>query len=373
MRAPYRQRNYELDIVSAGSGMNQILQIVAFAAWKRSPILVLDEPDSHLHTSLQAKLFAFLQSLADQLDLQIIMSTHSRDLISQAPLGSIVPIDFTRRFLRPIASLEHLLLEYERHGEISNVDIALLYQTKRCLFVEGPSDVKYLPLIAAQLGRKTFLGANQFVVFEFRGVDKFTMLRDLADLFQRIIGGNLTWFALRDRDFSVSEVLASHNQEATRRGIANYHIWTRHSIENYFLEPDRLLEAIARKLPQDAANRPTPADVSELLRSAVAAAQQEAETQLVTETQEAYRKYQLHENHREHGAEAGLRFNREECRELAGKLHYYPGATVLGKFVGEAQTRYGTNIRPEDIIATFTPGNVPQEIARLLERLDALQ
>ena len=166
---------------------------------------------------------------------------------------------------------------------------------------------------------------------------------------------------------------ARHNQEATRKGIANYHIGTRHSIENYFLEPDRLLEAIVRKLPQDAANRPTPADVSELLRLAVAAAQQEAETQLVTETQEAYRKYQLHENHREHGAEAGLRFNREACRELAGKLHYYPGATVLGKFVGEAQTRYGTNIRPEDIIATFTPANVPQEIAQLLERSDALQ
>lgn len=172
MRAPYKQHDYELDIVSAGSGMNQILQIVAFAAWKRSPILLLDEPDSHLHTSLQAKLFAFLQSLADQLDVQIIMSTHSRNLISQAPLGSIIPIDFTRRMLRPIASLEHLLLEYERHGEISNVDIALLYQAKRCLFVEGPSDVKYLPLIATQLGKKTFLGTTQFVIFEFRGVDK---------------------------------------------------------------------------------------------------------------------------------------------------------------------------------------------------------
>lgn len=373
MRAPYRQGNHELDIVSAGSGMNQILQIVAFAAWKRSPILLLDEPDSHLHTSLQARLFAFLQSLSDKLDLQIIMSTHSRDLISQAPLGSIIPIDFTRRILQPIASLEHLLLEYERHGEISNVDTALLYQTKRCLFVEGPSDVKYLPLIATQLGKKTFLGANQFVVFEFRGVDKFTMLCDLADLFQRIIGGNLRWFALRDRDFSVPEVLEKHNQEATRKGIASYHIWARHSIENYFLEPDRLLEAVNRKLPQDGINRMTPADVTELLQSAVTAAEQEAETQCVTETQEAYRKYEVHENHREHGANAALRFNRHECRELVGKLHYYPGATVLGRFVGEVQRKYGTNIRPEDIIATFTPENAPEEIVQLFDRLDALE
>ncbi|HYB60658.1 MAG TPA: AAA family ATPase [Methylomirabilota bacterium] len=372
MRAPYRQRSYELDIVSAGSGMNQILQIVAFAAWKGSPILLLDEPDSHLHTSLQAQLFAFLQTLAENLDLQIIMSTHSRDLISQAPLGSIIPVDFARTSLAPIASLEHLLLEYERHGEISNVDIALLYQTKRCLFVEGPSDVKYLPVLAAQLGKKMFVGATQFVVFEFRGVEKFTMLRDLADLFQRIVGGNLTWFALRDRDFSVQEVMAKHIEEAERKGIANYHIWTRHSIENYFLEPANLCEAIRRKLPQDFPTKPTPEEVTDLLQVAVDAAQQEAETKLITETQKAFRKYELAENPIEHGAQAALRFNHEECAGLPGKLRYYPGATVLGKFVGEVQEKYGTNIRPEDIIATFTTENAPPELLELLGQIEAL-
>jgi hypothetical protein len=45
---------------------------------------------------------------------------------------------------------------------------------------------------------------------------------------------------------------------------------------------------------------------------------------------------------------------------------------VFGRFVGEVQQRFGTNIRPEDVIATFAEANAPVEIAELLSKLDAL-
>lgn len=372
IRAPYRQKNYELDIVSAGSGMNQILQIVAFAAWKAAPILLLDEPDAHLHTSLQSKLFSFLSDLAKKLDMQIIMSTHSRDLISQAPLESIIPVDFERKTLKPIASLEHLLLEYERHGEISNVDIALLYQTKRCLFVEGPSDGKYLPLLAARLGKEVFLGSKQFVIFEFMGADKFTMLGDLATLFERIIGGKLTWMALRDRDYAVPEVYEKYRLQAAEKKIPRFHIWGRHSIENYFLEAGSLLKALQLKLTASGGGAPNAEHVRAGLEEACKLVEDEAQTQCINSTQDAFRKFELSDNPKEHGTKAALKFWKEQCGTLEGKLMFYPGAAVFGKFVELMQNRFGANIRPEDVISTYTAENAPAEIREFFGKLEAL-
>lgn len=105
-----------------------------------SSIILLDEPDSHLHTSLPKKLFLFLEDLAKDFELQILIATHSRDFLAAAPHYSIIPVDISESNLKPMESMEHLLGEYKRQGEISNLDIACLYNSKSCLFVEGPGN-----------------------------------------------------------------------------------------------------------------------------------------------------------------------------------------------------------------------------------------
>lgn len=195
IRAPYSEGSYELDIISAGSGLNQILQLAAIIAWRQSGIILLDEPDSHLHTSLQTQLLNFLMSLVDQYKLQVILATHSRDLISQTPLQSIIPIDRTRKELKPLESVEHLLLEYQRQGTVTNIDLALLYQTKRCAFVEGPTDSRLLRTMAERLNIPLFAGKDQVVLFEFEGCEKLKLLPELTKLFEKVIGANLRWGA----------------------------------------------------------------------------------------------------------------------------------------------------------------------------------
>lgn len=172
IRAPLVEGDYSVDVVSASSGLNQILQIAAIIAWRQPGIVLLDEPDAHLHTSVQAQLLEFLSELVNRFKLQVVLATHSRDLVGQAPLESIVPVDRSRKALAPLASIDHLLLEYQRQGAITNVDLALLYQTKRCVFVEGSTDTKLLPRIAERLKSGLFVGRDQAVLFEFEGVDK---------------------------------------------------------------------------------------------------------------------------------------------------------------------------------------------------------
>jgi putative AbiEii toxin of type IV toxin-antitoxin system len=83
IRAPYDENGCELDIVSAGSGLHQILKLAAFISWRKAKIVLLDEPDAHLHASLQARLSLFLNMLSHSSSIQVILATHSRDLISR--------------------------------------------------------------------------------------------------------------------------------------------------------------------------------------------------------------------------------------------------------------------------------------------------
>lgn len=373
IRAPYREGGYELDIVSAGSGMNQILQLLSLVVWRGSRIVLIDEPDAHLHTSLQASLYDFLDQLSDQLNLQIIMATHSRDLISRAPIETIIPVDLGQRELSPIGSIDHLLLEYRRHGAVSNVDLALLYQSKRCLFVEGPSDARYLPLFARQLGLDCFVGRKQVVVFEFLGGAKFTMVSDLVSLFESMIGETITWMVIRDRHYAIPQVLEAYQQQARDKGIEKYHIWQRFSIENYLLDPAILSQAIEKKMAERGEQSPPREVIEELLLEASKQVVDQAQARYVTESQNAYMRFEIsEENPREHGTEEALRFCREQVADLAGCLRYLPGDALFGKFVELLQKRIGVNIRPEDVISAMSAESVPPEIRDVLERIAGL-
>lgn len=71
----------ELPLDAAGTGLLQAIQILAYAARETPPLLLLDEPDSHLHPDKQRALMGLLQKLAEQGDFQVIIATHSRHMI----------------------------------------------------------------------------------------------------------------------------------------------------------------------------------------------------------------------------------------------------------------------------------------------------
>ena len=49
---------------------------------RKSPILLVDEPDQHLHPDLQQRFGQFLVQVVDHFDIQVIVATHSTTLLS---------------------------------------------------------------------------------------------------------------------------------------------------------------------------------------------------------------------------------------------------------------------------------------------------
>jgi len=72
-----------LDLV--GTGVLQALQIFAYATLAKPSLLLLDEPDSHLHPSNQALLVQAFEAITEKTSTKIVLATHSRHLLNSAP------------------------------------------------------------------------------------------------------------------------------------------------------------------------------------------------------------------------------------------------------------------------------------------------
>jgi predicted ATP-dependent endonuclease of OLD family len=370
LRAPLMAAgtDYSLDIVSAGSGLSQILMLAAVLAWRQPGLVLLDEPDAHLHSSVQAQLLDFLGDLSESYNIQIIAATHSRDLIARAPLEAIVPVDSSRPEVSPLKSLEHLLLEFERHGAVSNVDLALLYQSRRCVFVEGQTEVDLLPRIAQRLGYTLFQGNNQVVPFDIKGVGKVGLIPELVRLFERLVGAPLSYGVVRDNDAHIPEVRSALKRQAEDLGFPVFHMWTRYCLENYLIEPELLLIAIKRLDPE---TRITPTLIGEYLDEAIADVADDINGLFIMTAQTAFREILSSDDWVKAGASAAARHIKSlDARERF--LVAYPGRRIFGKFVQRLQEKHGIHLRMEHVLSVLTKENVPAEVLECFDKLERI-
>ena len=73
----------EKDLMVEGSGFLQWLSVYALALNKELDVLLLDEPDAHLHPTLQGHLIHKLSQLARENHKQVLLATHSTTILSE--------------------------------------------------------------------------------------------------------------------------------------------------------------------------------------------------------------------------------------------------------------------------------------------------
>lgn len=101
-----------LDIASAGSGLLQTLLLLSFLYARPSTILLVDEPDAHLHVSLQKRIYDHLRKVAGERKCQIIVATHSEVIIDSTAPEKI--ISFYREPRRLIDTKEQAEVREEK-------------------------------------------------------------------------------------------------------------------------------------------------------------------------------------------------------------------------------------------------------------------
>lgn len=76
---------------AAATGVLQVVQIFAYLILFRPKLLLVDEPDAHLHPDKQERLIETLEVAATEFDVQIVLTTHSAHIVRAAsPLANLV-------------------------------------------------------------------------------------------------------------------------------------------------------------------------------------------------------------------------------------------------------------------------------------------
>ncbi len=139
------------DVASAGSGFQQVLMLLAMLNTRPGSVLLLDEPDAHLHMILQDSIYGELRTVAARSRSQLIVATHSEVIIN-----SVDPRELCVLVDRPImlADTQQRQQLIESLRVLSNDDIMRAVAAPGILYLEGHTDLEILKACARVLGHR---------------------------------------------------------------------------------------------------------------------------------------------------------------------------------------------------------------------------
>jgi putative ATP-dependent endonuclease of OLD family len=117
----------------------------------RYPLLLVEEPEAHLHPQLQLKFIKYLRE--ENRALQCILSTHSPILASKAPLQSLILMQGGKAFPLREGYTELDPDDYVFLEKFLESTKANMFFAKGVLLVEGIAETVLIPTIAELLGR----------------------------------------------------------------------------------------------------------------------------------------------------------------------------------------------------------------------------
>jgi len=221
------------DLMVEGSGFLQWLSVFTLAVSPDVDVLLLDEPDAHLHSSLQQQMLEELEGIARDARKQILVATHSTEILRAIDAERILELAVSRQ-------PRFLTCEHQKVGLFAGLGsgyaprIDALKTRKRLLLVEGEFDVDVLRAFASTLGRRI-----DPVWVEWKSAAGHKERKQLFMALKDEIPG-LVAVSLRDRDDealgTVGSQLADKNHQA---GPEGFHAkkWRRRHVESYLVWP----------------------------------------------------------------------------------------------------------------------------------------
>ena len=151
------------------------------------PLLLIEEPEAHLHPQRQLRLMEFLRSAADEdangvnRSVQVILSTHSPNLASKIPLGNLTLLHGRRAF--PLAENKTRLLpdDYRFLERFLDVTKANLFFAHGVLIVEGHSEAILLPVLAKLMDKDLTQHGVSIVNVGGKGMRRFSRIFQRRD------------------------------------------------------------------------------------------------------------------------------------------------------------------------------------------------
>lgn len=143
------------------------------------PLLLIEEPEAHLHPQRQLRLMQFLQNAAAAQSIQILVTTHSPNLASAIDVERLVLLDQRRAFPLHADATSLSRSDYRFLQRFLDVTKANLFFARGVIIVEGDAENILLPALARLLGMD--LTSHGVSIVNVGGIG----LRRFSRIFQR--------------------------------------------------------------------------------------------------------------------------------------------------------------------------------------------
>ncbi len=367
MYCPENRKDREL--FWAGFGFQVWCQMLTHVIqWKAASIFLIDEPDIYLHSDLQRQLLAILRTLGPD----ILIATHSPEIVTEAEIDEIVVVDKTRRRAARIRNPDQLEGVFRMLGSAINPVLTQLAKTRRALFVEG-GDFQILGRFARKLGLDRVGGRAEFAVVPVGGFNP-ERIRDLKKGMEETLGGAVTAAAVLDRDYRSDPEKARITEQCLQFcDIAVVH--DSKEIENFLLVPDAIDRAASARLADRALRRgeSAPQTLSGFAARHLADFADSKRSYVASRYVALRRRYErdigsgLHEDI---VTQQEFEVFEERWRDPMERLRMIPGKDALSCVNHALQEAHGVNVTSTAIIEAMRASEVPQEMRQLLTQLD---
>ena len=266
LKVSFSDTNGELELSAAGTGLTSLIALFAamdgvrrrrelagpVALLRGAPaIFLLDEPEAHLHPRLQGDVAERLAGLAVDFGVQLIVATHSVEMINR--LGRrddtvLFAVDRLERSAVPLRSQSELIGALDAFCDLTPFTSLNFLSSRRVLFYEGKDDYRVFEACARVYFRNDDTRLRLFREYTPIALDgvgnvsaKGVLQRVLSpELFPMLKSGDMVRVVLaRDRDFTRDPKGAEWRVEKPHFEVLDV-VWSRHSIESLFVSRECL-------------------------------------------------------------------------------------------------------------------------------------
>ena len=152
----YVEDNTKYDISSGGRGFQQTLLLLAYMYANPNTILLLDEPDAHLEVIRQREAFQLINDVANDMNSQILVASHSEVVLQEASEASRIIAIIENRVFELNESTSSQKLKYIKRSltEIGWEKYYLARSKGHVIYLEGSTDLQMLLKFANKLNHK---------------------------------------------------------------------------------------------------------------------------------------------------------------------------------------------------------------------------
>lgn len=234
----------------AGTGILQAAQILSYVHYFHPTVIILDEPDSHLHPNNQRLLCSLLQGVALERDTQVFLTTHSRHVVDA--LSGQADFLWVRNKTAERMRQDHDLAVLIDIGAL-DVKEMLSQAHSKCIVLTEDSIKRSLEVLLESSG----IPMNETLVLSYHGCTSTHNLRPLLGLI-RASSPSAKIVVHRDRDYMTED--ESSDWAASIRQLSAEPFLTKGvDIESHFLNAEHLatLNVLSGSQIQDIIQRAT--------------------------------------------------------------------------------------------------------------------